>query len=168
MVSSKTRTIESKPKKHYRNKWKRTLNPSTQSKVDESWKFMEKNYLPEHLYSWSWRSATFCPLKWLGVWHLVYGAKRGALRKKRDNHDKWQSHENGLSDNRRARKRGIPANKLGANVVMLLLFKVLFYMSVYVHKYQSISRHSIADTSEKKKTAERKFIHMKREIDIIR
>lgn len=82
---------------------------------------------PEHLNSWSCRSATFCPLSWLGEWHLVYGAKRGALRKNRDNQDKWQSHANGLSESLRARIRDIPVNISRWRAVTLLLLIVLWY-----------------------------------------
>lgn len=81
--------------------------------------------LPEHLKSCSCSSAKLCPFNWLGEWHRVYGARRGELRKYRDNHDKWQSHVNGLSDKRSARMRGIPLNISRGKVVMLLLFSVL-------------------------------------------
>lgn len=81
--------------------------------------------LPEHLKSCSCSSAKLCPFNWLGEWHRVYGARRGELRKYRDNHDKWQSHVNGLSDRRNARMRGIPLNISRGKVVMLLLFNVL-------------------------------------------
>lgn len=81
--------------------------------------------LPEHLKSCSCSSAKLCPFSWLGEWHRVYGAKRGELRKYRDSHDKWQSHVNGLSDNRNARMRGIPLNISRGNAVTLLLFSVL-------------------------------------------
>lgn len=81
--------------------------------------------LPEHLKSCSCSSAKLWPLSWLGEWHRVYGAKRGELRKYRDSHDKWQSHVNGLSDNRNARTRGIPLNISRGNAVILLLFRVL-------------------------------------------
>lgn len=84
-----------------------------------------KQFSPEHLNSWSCRSATFCPFNWLGEWHLVYGARRGALRKNRDNQDKWQSHANGLSESRRARIRDIPLNISRCKAVTLLLLIVL-------------------------------------------
>lgn len=82
--------------------------------------------LPEHLKSCSCNSAKLWPFSWLGEWHRVYGARRGELRKYRDNHDKWQSHVNGLSDKRNARIRGIPLKISRGNAVILLLFKVLW------------------------------------------
>lgn len=82
--------------------------------------------LPEHLKSCSCKSATLWPFNWLGEWHRVYGAKRGADRKNRDNHDRWQSHPNGLSDNLSARMRGNPLNISRDSVVILLLFSVLW------------------------------------------
>lgn len=82
-------------------------------------------HLPEHLKSCSCSSETLCPFKWLGEWQRVYGARRDELCKYRDNHDKWQSQVNGLSDNRSARIRGIPLNMSRGNVVILLLFNVL-------------------------------------------
>lgn len=82
-------------------------------------------FSPEHLKSCSCSSAKLCPFNWLGEWHRVYGARRGELRRYRDNHDKWQSHVNGLSDKRNARMRGIPLNISRGKVVILLLFNVL-------------------------------------------
>jgi hypothetical protein len=82
------------------------------------------HYIPEHLNSWSCKSATFCPFNWLGEWHRVYGANRGALRRNFESHDKWQSHANGLSDSRNARSRGMFENISRGIVVMLLLFNV--------------------------------------------
>lgn len=87
--------------------------------------FFTFNYVPEHLKSCSCKSATLWPFNWLGEWHRVYGAKRGELRKNRASHDRWQSHANGLSDNRSARMRGIPLKISRGNAVMLLLFSVL-------------------------------------------
>lgn len=84
----------------------------------------EKKNLPEHLNSWSCKSATFCPFNWLGEWQRVYGANRGALRRNFESHDKWQSHANGLSESRRARSRGILENISRGSVVKLLLFNV--------------------------------------------
>lgn len=80
--------------------------------------------LPEHLNSWSCKSATFCPLSCPGEWQRVYGANRGALRRNFESHDKWQSHANGLSLRRRARSRGILVNISRGNVVKLLLLSV--------------------------------------------
>lgn len=80
--------------------------------------------LPEHLNSWSCKSATFCPFNWPGEWHRVYGANRGALRRNFESHDRWQSHANGLSDKRNARRRGMLENISRGIVVMLLLFSV--------------------------------------------
>lgn len=82
--------------------------------------------LPEHLNSWSCTSTTFCPFSWLGEWHLVYDDKRGALFKYFDNHDKWQSQPNGLSDKRNDFNLGIPLKISRGSVVKLLLFKVLY------------------------------------------
>lgn len=80
--------------------------------------------LPEHLNSWSCKSATFCPFNWLGEWQRVYGASRGALRRNFESHDRWQSHANGLSDKRKARSRGMLENISRGIVVMLLLLSV--------------------------------------------
>lgn len=80
--------------------------------------------LPEHLNSWSCKSATFCPFSWLGEWQRVYGANRGALRRNFESHDRWQSHANGLSDKRKARSRGMLENISRGIVVMLLLLSV--------------------------------------------
>lgn len=82
-------------------------------------------HLPEHLKSCSCRSATFWPLSWPGEWHRVYGARRDAFFRYRANQERWQSHANGFSERRSARRRGIPANMSRGSVVMLLLFKVL-------------------------------------------
>lgn len=88
--------------------------------------------IPEHLNSWSWRFATFWPFNCDGDWQRVYGAKRGALRRKRDSHDKWQSQENGLSDKRKARNRVKPLNTLCGSDVMLLLFNFLYKKGSFV------------------------------------
>lgn len=79
---------------------------------------------PEHLNSWSCKSATFCPFNWLGEWQRVYGANRGALRRNFESHDRWQSHANGLSDKRKALSRGMLENISRGIVVMLLLLSV--------------------------------------------
>lgn len=97
--------------------------------------FDRMSHLPEHLKSCSCSSAKLCPFNWLGEWHRVYGANRGELRKYRDNHDKWQSHVNGLSDNRNARMRGIPLKISRGNAVMLLLFKVLVERKMNMKTY---------------------------------
>lgn len=91
-------------------------------------------HLPEHLKSWSCRSATFCPLSWLGEWHLVLGARRDADRKYRESHDRWQSQANGLSDRRSARRRR-PAKRSRGKAVKLLLFKVLGMKRMKTWKY---------------------------------
>lgn len=80
--------------------------------------------LPEHLNSWSCKSATFCPFSWPGEWQRVYGASRGALRRNFESHDRWQSHANGLSERRNARNRGMLENISRGIVVMLLLLSV--------------------------------------------
>lgn len=79
---------------------------------------------PEHLNSWSCKSATFCPFSWLGEWQRVYGASRGELRRNFESHDRWQSHAKGLSDKRSARSRGMLENISRGIVVMLLLLSV--------------------------------------------
>lgn len=86
--------------------------------------YVDRLALPEHLNSWSCKSATFCPFNWLGEWQRVYGASRGALRRNFESHDRWQSHANGLSDKRRARSRGMLENISRGIVVMLLLLSV--------------------------------------------
>lgn len=80
--------------------------------------------IPEHLNSWSCKSATFCPFNWLGEWQRVYGANRGALRRNFESHDRWQSQANGLSERRSARSRGMLENISRGIVVMLLLLSV--------------------------------------------
>lgn len=54
----------------------------------------------------------------------MYGAKRGALRRNFESHDRWQSQANGLSDKRKARRRGMLENISRGIVVMLLLLSV--------------------------------------------
>lgn len=68
-----------------------------------------------------------CPFKWLGEWQRVYGDRLGDECKKSNSHARWQSQANGLSDNRRARNRGIPVNISRGIAVMLLLFSVLMF-----------------------------------------
>lgn len=81
--------------------------------------------LPEHLNSWSWRSAMFCPLRWLGEWHLVYWAKRGECRRYLANQDNWQSQWRRFSLRRNVRNRNMLLNISLPSHVKLLLFNVL-------------------------------------------
>lgn len=85
---------------------------------------MEQAKVPEHLNSWSCKSATFCPFSWLGEWQRVYGANRGELRRNLESHERWQSHAKGLSDKRKARSRGMFENISRGIEVMLLLLSV--------------------------------------------
>lgn len=104
--------------------------------------------LPEHLNSCSCRSATFCPLSCDGDWHLVYGARRGALRKNRDSQDKWQSHAKGLSERRNARKRLKALNVLWGSDVKLLLLSVLQQRETCITNtyVDHISTHAVSTT----------------------
>lgn len=111
--------------KRYTNKNKRdTVGCCMLLKTKQHHHSHHHHYIPEHLNSWSCKSATFCPFNWLGEWHRVYGANRGALRRNFESHDKWQSHANGLSESRNARSRGMFENISRGIVVMLLLFNV--------------------------------------------
>lgn len=82
-------------------------------------------YSPEHLNSWSCRSAMFCPLRWLGEWHLVYCPRRGECLKYRASQDNWQSQCKRFSLKRNVRNLNMLLNMSFPSHVRLLLFNVL-------------------------------------------
>lgn len=80
---------------------------------------------PEHLNSWSCRSATFCPLSCVGEKQRVYRARRGKRLSQRASQDRWQSQIRLLSDRRSVRSRNNSSNRFSGSDVKLLLFSVL-------------------------------------------